>query len=211
MNRVFFATPGTPVAVAVAFCSALTLSACSGPREYFALSPEAGANTGSMQIKARENNKSATPLRLDAKTPVAMRDGNAVRPAQIDAAELRNMFKDALGAQPLPPARFTLYFIEGGDILTAESQTAVTAILDEIKRRPAPDLAVIGHTDRVGSIKDNDRLATKRAESIRQYLVSRGIESENIQSSGRGEREPLVMTSDEVAEPRNRRVEILVR
>ncbi|MDP2783630.1 MAG: hypothetical protein Q8O38_03400 [Sulfurimicrobium sp.] len=44
-----------------------------------------------------------------------------------------------------------------------------------------------------------------------QINVSRGIEADNIQTSGRVEREPLVTTADEVAEPRNRRVEILVR
>jgi outer membrane protein OmpA-like peptidoglycan-associated protein len=164
-----------------------------------------------MQVKAREGNATATPFTLDAKTPVAIRDGNVTRAVPMDAAELRNKFKEALSAQPLPPTRFTLYFTEGDDVLTAESQTAMTAILDEIKQRPAPDLVVIGHTDRVGSVKDNDKLSSKRAESIRQQLISRGIDAENIQSSGRGEREPLVMTADEIAEPRNRRVEILVR
>lgn len=208
MNQGFFSTHATHV---VALFSVLALSACSSYREYYALSPEADTNAGTMQVKAREGNASAAPLALDAKTPVAMSDGDATRPVQIDAAELRNMFKEALSAQPLPPTRFTLYFIEGGDTLTSESQAAVTAILDEIKNRPAPDVVVIGHTDRVGSIKDNDLLATKRAESIRQYLVSRGIDDENIQASGRGERAPLVTTADEIAEPRNRRVEILVR
>lgn len=51
----------------------------------------------------------------------------------------------------------------------------------------------------------------KRIKFSIQYLVSRGIDDENIQASGRGERAPLVTTADEVAEPRNRRVEILVR
>lgn len=208
MNRLFIPSH---VASAIAFCISLTLAACSGPREYFSLSPDTSTNSGSMQIKSKEANPSVAPLTLDAKTPTAMHDGGTTRPAQIDAAELRNKFKAAISAQPLPPVHFVLYFVEGGDTLTTESQVSVTAILDEIKNRPAPDLVVIGHTDRVGSIKDNDRLAAKRAESIRQYFVTRGIDAENIQTSGRGEREPLVATDDEVAEPRNRRVEILVR
>jgi outer membrane protein OmpA-like peptidoglycan-associated protein len=189
----------------------MTLSACSGPREYYALSSEAGTPVGSMQIKASDGQKPAAPFTLDAKNPVAMRDGDVTRAAPMEATELRNKFKAALSAQPLPPTRFTLYFTEGGDTLTAESQTAVTTILNEIKQRPAPDLVVIGHTDRVGSVNDNDKLSTKRSESIRQQLIARGIDAESIQASGRGEREPLVMTADEIAEPRNRRVEILVR
>ena len=189
----------------------MTLSACSGPREYFALSSEAGTPVGSMQIKPSDGSKPAAPFTLDAKNPVAMRDGEVTRAAPTDAAELRNKFKSALSAQPLPATRFTLYFTEGSNTLTTESQADVTAILNEIKQRPAPDLVVIGHTDRVGSLSDNDKLSTKRAESIRQQLIARGIDAESIQASGRGEREPLVMTPDEIAEPRNRRVEILVR
>ena len=209
MNRAFFSTHATPVALV--FCAAVTLAGCSSSREYFALASDSGVPAGSMQIQARDASTAAAPFTLDAKTPVAVREGAATRAASLDAAELHNKFKAALSAQPLPPTRFTLYFIEGGDTLTAESQTAVTAILDAIKQRPAPDLVVIGHTDRVGSLKDNDKLSSKRAESIRQQLVLRGIDADNIQASGRGERQPLVPTADEVAEPRNRRVEILLR
>ena len=190
----------------------MALSACSGPRDYFALSSDAGTPVGRMQIKASDSSASSAPFTLDAQNPVAMRDGDVVRAASpSDAAAVRNRFTAALNAQPQPPARFTLYFTEGGDTLTAESQTAVTAVLAEIKQRPAPDLLVIGHTDRVGSIQDTDKLSSKRAESMRQQLISLGIDAENIQVSGRGEREALVLTADEVAEPRNRRVEILVR
>lgn len=203
MNRPLFSTPTLRNAI---LCSILSLSACSGP-EYFAISPD-GKNAGAMQIKAKEGGTSIT---LDAKTPVVRGDSNTASAAQIDANELRNKFKEAVSAQPLPPARFVLYFVEGGDTLTAESQASVAAILNEIKNRPAPDLVIIGHTDRVGLVRDNDHLAAKRAVSTRQYFVSRGIDAENIQASGRGEREPLVPTADEVAEPRNRRVEILVR
>jgi len=209
VNRAFFSTHATPVALV--FAAVLTLTGCSSPREYFALASDSGAPVGAMQIQARNDATAAASFTLDAKNPVAVRQGASTRAAALDAAELHHKFKAALSAQPLPPARFTLYFIEGGDTLTAESQIAVTAILDEIKQRPAPDLVVIGHTDRVGALKDNDKLSSKRAESIRQQLVLRGIDADNIQASGRGERQPLVPTADEVAEPRNRRVEILVR
>jgi outer membrane protein OmpA-like peptidoglycan-associated protein len=209
VNRAFFSTHATPVALV--FVAILTLTGCSSPREYFALASDSGTPVGAMQIQARNDATAAAPFTLDAKNPVAVRQGAGTRAASLDAAELHHQFKAALSAQPLPPARFTLYFSEGGDTLTAESQTAVTAILDEIKQRPAPDLVVVGHTDRVGALRDNDKLSSKRAESIRQQLVLRGIDADNIQASGRGERQPLVPTADEVAEPRNRRVEILVR
>jgi outer membrane protein OmpA-like peptidoglycan-associated protein len=187
-------------------CSLLILAGCSGPREYYGMT----GDKGSMTVTSRDVAKPGTAT-LDAKTPVVMQDGDKVRTGDISADQLRSKFAKALEAQPLAPKRFTLYFVEGGDTLTAESQAAVNAIFEEIKQRPAPDLIVVGHTDRVGSVAANDQLAAKRANSMRDQLIKRGVDAENIQASGRGEREPLVPTADEVAEPRNRRVEILVR
>ena len=57
----------------------------------------------------------------------------------------------------------------------------------------------------------NDALALRRAETVRAMLIARGVAPENIVAVGRGKRELLVPTADGVAEPRNRRVEIVVR
>ena len=57
----------------------------------------------------------------------------------------------------------------------------------------------------------NDALARQRAETVRAALIARGARAENIVAIGRGKRELLVPTADGVAEPRNRRVEIVVR
>jgi len=183
------------------------LSGCATPpREYYAVSGDKGA----MTVTSRDAGKPGKTT-LDAANPVVMHDGDQPRAGDISAEQLRSRMTQALAAQPLPPKRFTLYFIEGSDILTTESKAVVTSIFDEIKQRPDPDLIVVGHTDRVGSIADNDQLSIKRANTVRQQLIKLGIDAENIQASGRGERSPLVPTADEVAEPRNRRVEIMVR
>lgn len=204
----FFRPTGPALAV---LGGVLLLAACAGQPEYYAMPAGDGDSaSGSMKVTSRDAAKPGA-LTLDAKTPIVANDGNAVRPADIDAQKLQAKFAKALGAQPLPPTHYTLYFVEGGDTLTPDSQNAIISILEEIKKRPAPDLVVIGHTDRVGSVANNDRLAATRANTIRQQLITRGIDAESIQASGRGEREPLVPTADEVAEPRNRRVEILVR
>ena len=130
---------------------------------------------------------------------------------QSSAQEVQAYFGAALAAQPLPPAQFTLYFVEGRDEFTADSRRDFDAVFAEIARRPLPDLVVIGHTDTVGSAAFNDNLSRQRAEVVRNALVARGIAVERIVVVGRGEREPVVPTADNVAEPRNRRVEIQVR
>ena len=63
----------------------------------------------------------------------------------------------------------------------------------------------------MGSVQSNDALSLRRAQKIRDDMVKLGVPADQIQVAGRGEREPLVATEDEVAEPRNRRVQISVR
>ncbi len=84
-------------------------------------------------------------------------------------------------------------------------------MLSEIAKHPVPDIVVIGHTDSVGSDTFNDALALRRAETVRAMLIGRGLAPDSIVAVGRGKRELLVPTPDGVAEPRNRRVEIVVR
>ncbi len=70
---------------------------------------------------------------------------------------------------------------------------------------------VIGHTDTVGGLAYNDKLSLARAERLREMLVGLGISGERVGAAGRGKRELLVPTEDNISEPRNRRVEINVR
>lgn len=133
------------------------------------------------------------------------------RAYESNAEEVDKQFGPALGAQPSRPSSFTLYFVEGSDQLTEESKTVLGSVLAEIARHPVPDIVVIGHTDTVGSNAFNDALALRRAGAMRGLLIAEGLPSSDIVAVGRGKREPLVPTADGVAEPRNRRVEIIVR
>jgi outer membrane protein OmpA-like peptidoglycan-associated protein len=130
---------------------------------------------------------------------------------QWTAQQVQDQFGAALAARPLPPAQFTLYFIEGKDEFTPESKKILEEVFGEIARRPVPDVQVIGHTDAAGSNAVNGPLSQQRAEVVRRGLVARGIPADRVTATGRGERELAVHTADGVAEPRNRRVEILVR
>jgi outer membrane protein OmpA-like peptidoglycan-associated protein len=84
-------------------------------------------------------------------------------------------------------------------------------VFADLALRKVPDLVVVGHTDAVGSDQFNDELARKRADAVRAALVRRGIAGTDVVAIGRGKRELLIPTPDGVAEPRNRRVEIVVR
>ncbi len=111
----------------------------------------------------------------------------------------------------MQPTSFLVYFVEGTDELNPDAKRAIDRVAAEIAKRPAPEIAIVGHTDFVGTDQYNDSLSLQRAVRVKDLLVRRGIPAKIIQTAGRGKREPLVKTSDAVAEPRNRRVEIIVR
>jgi len=137
---------------------------------------------------------------------------SAPQPALEHVAAALPMFHDAIAALPPRPVSFLLYFITGTDDLTEASKLELARMLEELRRREVADIVVIGHTDRVGNEQANDELSLARAERVKTEFVAQGIApAERIRAAGRGEREPVVPTENDVDEPLNRRVEINVR
>ncbi len=134
-----------------------------------------------------------------------------MQPVTYDADRAKREFSSVVAALPGRPATFLLYFLEGKDELTPDSEREVDRVFAEIAARPYPEILVIGHTDAVGNAQFNDQLSRQRAQRVRDDLIKRGIAADRIEVSGRGKREPLIPTSQGVSEPKNRRVEINVR
>jgi outer membrane protein OmpA-like peptidoglycan-associated protein len=129
-----------------------------------------------------------------------------------DAASVQSRYGAVLGIQPARPVSFVVRFASGSATsLTPESLPVLEEIKQVLKARSAPEIMVIGHTDRVGTAAANDTLSLKRAQAVKQILIDAGLDGATIEVAGRGQREPLVSTVDQVAEPRNRRVELNVR
>lgn len=177
------------------------------PREKIVLLPDADGRVGELTVTTRSG--TATLDRAYA-VAEAMSDGG-VRTREEGAEAVKQRYAAALEALPPQPVSFNVFFIFDKDELTPESTAQFDRIKRELASRPSPEVVVIGHTDRVGSLEYNDSLSLKRAEMVRAALVNAGIRREQIDIAGRGEREPAVTTADEVPEPRNRRVEIMVR
>jgi outer membrane protein OmpA-like peptidoglycan-associated protein len=126
-------------------------------------------------------------------------------------ADVARLFGAALAAMPPGPQHFTLYFRFESDTLTAESSALVPRILQAVTEFPVPDVVVIGHTDTMGDPTGNVALGLKRAANVQQILVGAGLDRATVAARSHGEADLLVMTPNNVAEPRNRRVEISVR
>ena len=185
----------------------LALQPPSPGQELVVVLPDASGRTGTVIVEGAGN-------RVVLDRPYAasrVGGGSGPQPAQVSEQEVRSSFGRTLSVLPARPVSFLLYFVTGTDTLTEESRAELAGMLAELRNRPAPDIVVIGHTDKVGGVEANDQLSLQRAERVKAYLVQQGIPADRIRATGRGEREPLVQTGDGVDEPRNRRVEINVR
>ena len=187
--------------------AALLASGCATTKTLVVLFPEEG-NTASA-VTVGEGSR-ATVLDKPYSAAAIDRQGN-IAGRMLSAEEANRTFADALAAQPPPPLSFMLYFETNSAEVTAASRPTLDALLAEVAKRTAVEVQVTGHTDRVGNPIDNDRLSLQRAEAVRAMLIKRGIQSSFLRAVGRGEREPLIATPDEQPEPRNRRVEVIVR
>ncbi len=127
------------------------------------------------------------------------------------AEDVRGQYPRLLAIEPLAPERFVLEFGSGTSELDAAELARLEAVIERASARPGGEIVVTGHTDRQGTVEANDRLSLERALALRALFIERGFPPERIEAVGRGERDPLVPTEDEVAEPRNRRAEIVVR
>jgi outer membrane protein OmpA-like peptidoglycan-associated protein len=134
-----------------------------------------------------------------------------VQVEQLDAQEVQKRHARLMAVQPAPSDRFMLYFETGSSDLTTESQAALDRVLSEAIARPGGEIVVTGHTDSVGAPEYNDALSLERAQFVREMIIKRGFNPNRVYACGRGKRDLLVPTADQVDEPKNRRVEILVR
>ena len=177
------------------------------PKTYVVLLPEEGGAATAVIVGDGNN-----PTILDRPLTAATVDSQGrVELKPLTAQEVERDFGAALAAQPPKPISFTLYFETNSTQITLSSRPQLDALMADAARRQAVEVQVTGHTDRVGSIADNDRLSLQRAETVRTMLVQNGIKATFIRAVGRGEREPLVPTADEQPEARNRRVEVILR
>lgn len=152
--------------------------------------------------------------RLEKSGDMTSLAGKAAPPGAVVAADTRyieTVFAGALAIEPPPAEKFILYFETGGDTLTPDSQAAIADIVAAIKRRGAITVRVSGHSDSVGSVQVNDAISLKRAKRVREFLVQNGTSPDRILVSSHGKGNPMVQVPDGVAEPRNRRVEVVVR
>lgn len=184
---------------------ALAASLVGCANSYVVLLPNPDGTTGKVIVTGKKGQQV-----IDQVSAAVPLDGSKA-PEAISGDKIQRDFGAAIAARPLIPERFLLYFKSGGADLTAESAALLPKVLKAVSLRPAVDVSVIGHTDTVGDKEYNRSLSLERAQFVANLLRKQGLKVHALTVESHGERNPLVKTPDNTAEPRNRRVEISIR
>ncbi len=188
-------------------CAAAPRQPPPPPSDVIVLLPDDAGKTGAIVVAGTQGE------RLVSKPREAVTVAPGAPPSEpfiMTEKEVRSLVGPALSALPSPPPQFILYFKTDSVVLTAESAAEIPGLLKVIRDRAAVGVKVVGHTDTVGSREHNDLLSLKRARAVAALLAARGVPPSLIEISSHGKNNPLVPTGDQVPEPRNRRVEVMV-
>ena len=189
--------------------SLLVLGSGCAKKTTVVLLPDLDGTVG--QVSVTNDAGSVNMREAGESTVVSGQDSPPSSPEIMEEQEIQGDFSKAMDMLPAPPDRFLLFFKIETAKLTEASISSFPEILSSIERKSSESVAVIGHTDTSGSTLYNLGLSAKRADKVKKLLQNRGIGSQFIEASYEGESKPLIKTGDEVYEPRNRRVEVIVR
>ncbi len=95
-------------------------------------------------------------------------------------------------------------------VLKPAGKAKLDDLVGKVKGINLEVIIAVGHTDSVGSDGYNQKLSVKRAEAVKAYLVSKGIEKNRVYTEGKGESQPVADNKSRDGRAKNRRVEIEV-
>lgn len=189
--------------------SLLLLSAGCAKKTTVVLLPDPDGKVGHVTVSTDAGTMDITHAK--EATTVKGRDSLPAEPTILSEQAIDAEFSPVLTMLPAQPVHFILYFRSDSTDLTEKSVEILPEIIASIQSRNSQDISVIGHTDTAGNRQYNLQLSRQRAAAVNRLLVQKGVDATFIRSTSHGEMNPLVKTADNTHEPRNRRVEVVVR
>lgn len=116
-------------------------------------------------------------------------------------------------AAPEPPGLVLdgILFATNSATLQTESFPRLDRVVEYMTHKPSARILVSGHTDNVGNAATNRRLSQTRADAVREYLVSHGIDGSRVEAVGYGDQRPVASNDTEEGREQNRRIEAVER
>jgi OmpA-OmpF porin, OOP family len=112
-----------------------------------------------------------------------------------------------------PPTNFVIenvYFDTGKSSLKPTSNKALNDLAEFLKLKRTMIIEIQGHTDNVGSPESNLKLSQERAEEVRKFLLTKGIEAERVLAKGYGDSMPIANNDSDTGKSKNRRTSLKV-
>jgi OOP family OmpA-OmpF porin len=93
-------------------------------------------------------------------------------------------------------------------VLKPAAKASLDSLVGQVKNLTLEVIIAVGHTDSIGTDAYNQKLSVRRAQSVKKYLVSKGIEANRVYVEGKGESQPVADNKTKEGRAKNRRVEI---
>lgn len=103
-----------------------------------------------------------------------------------------------------------IQFLSSKAAIRAKSASTLAKVIEVLKKYPSLRVRMEGHTDSAGNADNNQKLSQARADSVRQYLVDRGIDSGRLEAAGFGETKPIATNKTKAGRAQNRRIEFKI-
>ncbi|PID44780.1 MAG: hypothetical protein CSB48_00750 [Proteobacteria bacterium] len=166
--------------------------------------------------KAAESPRPIVIVNQPPTTPTIVKQA----PVPVTPPVVRTIVKHVPVPTPKPQPKVVHKTLAGGSnfatnsaVLTSAGRLALDRMASDLLRDGVVihNIAIIGHTDNVGSHIANQALSQRRAQSVANYLVSRGLSRQVMTVVGRGETQPIASNATAAGRMENRRVKIIVK
>jgi outer membrane protein OmpA-like peptidoglycan-associated protein len=214
-NKTFTPRAALP---AVAACAAVLMAACadmSDTQRRTATGAGVGAVAGAVVGEAAGHNAGAGALIGGALGAIA---GNVWSHRMEEKQRALQQATQGTGVEVTRTADNQLKLNVPADLSfdtgRADIKPAVRDVLDRfaqgLQNEPTAHVRIVGHTDATGTDDINASLSARRAQSVRDYLIDRGVQASRVEAVGRGSTEPVASNDTAEGRARNRRVEIFL-
>ena len=169
-----------------------------------------------LQEQEAENARQEAQLSRELASAQAREAELARKEAELRGDQVETLRRQIAGMRELTTTRGKAlilgdaFFSSGQGQLSANGKKGLDSVLRFLDKYPALPVSIEGHSDSRGSESTNQKISQKRAEDVRNTLISLGAAADRLSARGFGEAQPIASNDTDSGRARNRRVEIVI-